>query len=350
MRPDAPADRIAIVRAAILRSIPAEQLDLAEADDPMPAAGEAVLEVEACGICGTDLHILEGASYRPAVPFVLGHEPVGVVAEVGPGVDRAWLGRRATITLFVGEGSCPYCAAGDERLCSDLVGISGVLALPGGFAERMLVRERQLVELPTGLAADAAATLVDGGATATNAVRVAETLVARAPAPVRSGLTVIVGAGPIGHIVAELRRDAGRPAVLVQPSPLRREAAAALGHDVVESLDDLDEAPSVVIDCAGAPEALRWALDRLRPRGVFVAAGYAPVPSVDLATAARKELTITGVRSGDRADLLRILTLAADGRIRTPSVDTWPLADINSAIRALREHRVAGKAVIVPTA
>jgi 2-desacetyl-2-hydroxyethyl bacteriochlorophyllide A dehydrogenase len=336
------------VRAAVLRAIPAEKLHVVDVPEPEIEGDDLLMEVAACGICGTDLHILEGASYRPSLPFVLGHEPVGVIVRAGPLADASLVGRLVTITLFIGDGTCAYCRDGDQRLCQDLKGITGVFARPGGFAERLAVRTDQVVVLPSGLDAVIASTLVDGGATAVNSVRVAASLLDRAPLETRSRLTVVVGAGPIGIFVAELLREAGRPHVLVQESAVRREAASAMGHPVVGSLDEIDEPPAAVIECAGASSSLRWAFDRLLPHGAYVAAGYGLVPGLSLALAARKELSVTGVRSGRREDLVKILDLVASGVVRPPSVATWPLASINDSIDALRSKTLPGKAVVVP--
>lgn len=141
---------------------------------------------------------------------------------------------------------------------------------------------------------------------------------------------------------------AGRASIVVQSSPTRREAIRALGYTVVSGLYEIDASPAVVVDCAGASDALEWSFEHLAPHGAFVAAGYGPVPSHSLAPMARKELTITGVRSGRREDLVRILDLVGSGHVRAPAVETWSLSEINDAIEALRSRRVAGKAVIVP--
>ena len=326
------------VRAALLTSIPARHLDLGEVPEPTARPGELLLDVLACGVCGTDLHILDGASYRPELPFVLGHEPVGRVVAAGSPEDAEWVGRRVTITLFTGDGTCAWCRAGDERLCPALVSITGVLSAPGGFAQRLRVRTKQALQLPNSLSDAEAASLVDAGATAANSVRVANV-------PPGS-LTVIVGGGPIGFLAAELLRADSREVVIVQTSPARRDALAALGHEVRSSMEDVREHPAVVIDAAGAPEVLPWAMEALGPHGVYVAAGYGPVKHLDLAPLARKEATIVGVRSGRRDDLAHIVSLAADRSIRLPPISLWPLPAINEALDALRGRHVAGKAVI----
>src|SRR4051812_22098778 len=127
------------MRAALLTTIPTQHLESGEIPDPTPGPGELVIEMLACGICGTDLHILDGKSYRPELPFVLGHEPVGRVVATGSSEDADWVGRRVTMTLFTGDGSCAWCRAGDERLCPNLVSITGVVRANGGFADRLRV-------------------------------------------------------------------------------------------------------------------------------------------------------------------------------------------------------------------
>ena len=271
------------MRAAILEEIPADRLSLGTRPDPSAHSGELLLELLACGICGTDLHILDGSSYRPDLPFVLGHEPVGRVLAAGSPADSRWVGAIVTMTLFVGCGHCALCRGGDERLCVELQGISGVLGLGGGFTERMVIRTSQAVALPRGLGALEAASLVDAGATACNAVRVARTA-----AP--DALVVVVGGGPVGFFVAELLRQEQRPLVIVQPSAARRETLEALGHRVVPSLEDISERPGAVIDCAAAPGVVPWAIHHLEPRGAIIAAAYGPTDEYSLAQVSRREL------------------------------------------------------------
>lgn len=326
--------------AAVASTIPTADLEVREVADPAPSAGDLVLEVEACGICGTDLHILEGASYRPEPPFILGHEPVGRVVSAGSSTDSHWIGQRVTVSLFTGCGSCAWCRAGDERLCPDLVSITGVLTAPGGFAQRLRIRTAQAVVVPASLTSPQASTLVDAGATAANSIRAAGS--------VPDGLLVVVGGGPVGFLCAELARKGGWTVIVVQASPARRDALVRLGHTVVSRLEDVPGRPTVVVDAAGTPTVAPWAIGALAPRGLLVAAAYGPLERFDLAPAARKELRIVGVRSGRRNDLVEVLAAAADGSIRLPEISTWPLRDINDAFTALRAKSVPGKAVILP--
>jgi propanol-preferring alcohol dehydrogenase len=329
------------VKAALVRELPSAGFELADVAEPEPERDdEVVVQVEACGICGTDLHILAGEAYRPELPFVLGHEPVGRVVAAGAAAGE-WLGRRVTATLFEGCGACACCADGDERLCPDLRSILGVLGRNGAFAERFAVPARQLVAVPEALASDEAATLVDAGATASNAARVVLAHDRRRIA--------IAGGGPVGMLVAELLAAEGRTLVVAEANPARRAALEARGHAVAAGFDDVaDGELDCVVECSGSPHAPAWALDRLQPRGLLVLAGYAAVPQFDFAPVARKELTIRGIRSGSRADLERVLALAAERRIALPATRAWALEDIDQAFSALRRGAVDGKAVIQP--
>lgn len=337
------------MKAAVVHRLPTRTVEVGDVPSPELAEPDDVLvRVSCCGVCGTDLHILDGHSYRMPLPFVLGHEPVGVVAEIGSAVDRRWLGRRVTVTLFDGDGGrCALCReeavagpcqSGDERLCPQLRSVTGIQGAWGAFAEVVRVKARHLVEVPDALTDHQAATLVDGGATAFNAARRALEHEPRWP--------VVVGGGAVGMLVAEALEAAGRPAVVVEPSEIRRRALASLGHRVVADPAAVEQPVDCVVECSGSPAGPPWAVGRLAPRGVLVLAGYAVVPEMDFAPVARKELRIAGVRSGARRDLERVLEQAAAGRVRVPAVTRWPLGQINGALEALRLGEVPGKAVI----
>jgi 2-desacetyl-2-hydroxyethyl bacteriochlorophyllide A dehydrogenase len=329
------------VKAAVLSRLPAARLEIAEVPEPAIPPGSVLVEMSACGICGTDLHIMGGSSYRPELPFVLGHEPVGTIIAASPDVDRTVIGRRVAAAIFTGCGRCPPCRSGDERLCERGARVTGVLGPWGGFADRLVLAADHLVGVPAALSNVAAASLVDAGATAHNTVRVI-----MAGGRPRSSSMVVAGAGPLGLLVAGLLRVEGIAATLVEPNSVRREAAGALGLTAVASIEETQELLDVVADCAGVPEAVAPLLGRLAARGLYVSVGYSTVPRLDLAVVSRRELTIRGIRSGSRADLARVLDLAADGTIRPPACQTWGLEGINDALGALRSGVVAGKAVI----
>ncbi len=323
------------MKAALLTRLPSPSLEIQTVPLPdIPPDGIEVT-VEACGVCGTDLHILNGASYRPVLPFVMGHEPVGVVSK-GP---RELMGRRVVPSIFVGCGRCDPCRAGDERLCAQGPLVTGVLGPWGGFAEKMWLYPSQPVVVPEGLSPWVAAALVDAGATAHNAATLA---LHRQPRRV-----VVLGGGPVGFLTASILRSQGSEVVVVEPNILRRDLLISRGYDTLIRLDQADPTPSsVVVDCSGVPEAFLAALNWLPTHGCCLIVGYSEVPRVDFAIVSRKELIFKGVRSGRRDDLIAVLELAQRRAIDVPPVTTWPLEHINDALSALQSGQVAGKAVI----
>lgn len=327
--------------AAVLNQLPTTSLEFAELPDPMAGAGEVVVRVTACGICGTDLHVMAGKSYRPSVPFVLGHEFVGVVSSAGVGAEH-WVGRRVVPALFIGCGSCPQCNAGDERLCEFDAQVIGVLGHPGGFASYVRMEASHLIEVPAEVVDTVAASLVDAGATAHNAVRVA--LEASAYGEARH---LVLGGGPLGLLAAELLLNAGDPVVVVELNPQRRAMLAERSVPHAASLGDVAGRFTTVVDCAGSPEPVAGALQLLRPRGRYLVVGYSVVPELDLSAVSRRELELRGIRSGRRSDLERVLGLVARGELLPPTITTWPLVQVNDALSALRQGAVAGKAVVV---
>lgn len=331
------------MRAALLTKIPAETLELRIVDEPIPGPSEVIISVFACGICGTDLHIIDGDSYQPQLPFVLGHEPVGTVISVGPDVDEAWVGRRVVPTLFLGCGICRACRAGEERLCEKGALATGVIGPWGGFADRMKLHVNQLLSVPESMSNITAAGLVDAGITAQNAVRILTERVHYDD----DERYLVIGAGPVGVYTAEFLRIAGYDFVIVESNLVRQAAAAERGYAVVSTLSELSGTFSAAIDCAGAADLVPDLLQILRSHGIYLSVGYTRLPEFDLSILARKELEIRGVRSGARIDLEKVLSLVASGSIAPPSSKTWKLDEINEALRSLQEGGVQGKAVIL---
>lgn len=329
------------MRAAVLVDIPSTDLRLEEVPDPAPGPGSVVISVEACGICGTDLHIMEGVSYRPSLPFIMGHEPVGVVTAVGSGVDKAMIGARVVPTLFVGCNKCEPCRSGDERLCEMGPSITGV-TLPGGFAECVELLTTQLVRVPEDIAPVVAASLVDAGPTAHNAFRVA-----LEKSMSGEGGYLVAGAGPIGLLIAELLRRNGSEVSMVESNAERQRAAQDRGFHVGRNLSELDGPFKSVIDCAASAGLVQQVLEQLLPHGVYVSVGYTRLQDFDLPLVSHKELVICGVRSGRRSDLEEILNLVANGSIVPAECEPSPLEDINRTLESLRAGKVRGKAVVV---
>lgn len=273
----------------------AGRFSVEEVPDPVPASDEAVLNVEYCGICGTDLHLAH--SERFPAGSILGHEFVGTIAELGSGVDVWQVGERVVANPFRPCGQCDICHAGQAYLCPAGV-TAGVGPLPGGYADQVAVPAENLLRLPESMTSRQAA-VVEPLAVALHA-----TLRAR---PALSDTVLIFGGGPIGLLLLQCVRLAGcRRAILVEPVARRREAAARLGADAV--IDPLAEDALVafrdftsligadhVFECAGVPATVRAAIVATRPGGALtqVAVPAHSIP-IHLGAIIQREITLRG--------------------------------------------------------
>jgi propanol-preferring alcohol dehydrogenase len=298
------------------------------------------VRVAACGVCRTDLHVAEGDLPRPKLPLVLGHEVVGRVDALGPGVAGLALGDRVGIPWLGWTcGACRACATGRENLC-EAARFTGY-DLDGGYAEAAVVDARYAFPIPAGYSDAEAAPLLCAGL-----------IGYRAWAPVREAERLgIYGFGAAAHIVAQLARHAGQR-VYAFTRPGDREAqefARSLG---AEWAGDSGEAPPAPLDAAilfapvGAlvPAALR----ATAPGGTVVCGGIhmSDVPSFPYALL-WGERTVRSIANLTRRDGEELLALAPRVPVRTEVVP-YPLERANVALADLREGRLRGAAVLVP--
>lgn len=298
---------------------------------PAPGPGELRVEVEASGLCGTDLHIASG-EYPLARPSVtLGHEYAGRVVEVGPGVEAFGVGDR-----IVADPSIPcrvrsYCHSSRPHLCenSEALGVT----LNGGLAEHSIVPITQAYRVPDGLPSEAAA-LTEPLACALHAVDLSG---------VRPGdSTLVLGAGPIGVLCAALLVTAGASSVLVsEPNPERRERVREVGGEPVDPGSVSEAQADVVFECVGRVETMGTAVKAARPGGMVMWVGVAP-PEAEVAVRPydlfRRELTIRGSYTNPYV-MERSLALLASGRLNWETIVThrYPLDDFEQAWTAHRE-------------
>src|SRR5512143_3901005 len=257
---------------------------------------EALVDVEACGICGTDVHIVEGTS-RSTPPVVLGHEYAGTIVEMGKGVQGHAVGERVAVDPNIACGECFYCRRGLVHLCSRLRALG--VDIDGGMAEFCIVPSRQLYTLGREMAPEVCA-FVEPLSCAVHGID---------RAGIRHGdSVVIIGGGPIGQIMLQLARSAGAAfTALVEPQKKKREIAEKLGATLTsdplsagvgESLRaSLPEGADVVIECAGLTATSELALNLARRGGTVVFFGVCPIGATIPLEPNRvyfKELTIVG--------------------------------------------------------
>ncbi|MCA9102411.1 MAG: alcohol dehydrogenase catalytic domain-containing protein, partial [Planctomycetales bacterium] len=293
------------------------------ADVPCPEIGpdEVLIATRTCGICRTDLHIQDGLAYVPNLPHVPGHEPAGVVAEVGHDVDEIAVGQRVVPHLFVRSGECRYSLAGQDAQATHLEGIIGV-TLPGGFAEYFKAPARNLLVLPDEVPFDAGGLTSCAVITAVHAYRKAGLE--------RGDTAVVLGAGGIGLILVQLLASAGVRTVAVSRSPaslaLANGAGAALAiradaDDTIIQIREFagpgSDGADVVFEMVGRADTMKAAASYVRRGGRIVVIGEeAEYPAIDTIAIAQRELEIVGARNGGRKDAVDALEMMATGAIR----------------------------------
>jgi threonine dehydrogenase-like Zn-dependent dehydrogenase len=284
---------------------------------PEPGPREVVVGVERAGVCGTDAEFFSGAmaylhSGQAAYPIRIGHEWSGVVAEVGAGIDPAWLGRRVTGDTMLGCGTCERCTGGRQHLCADRHEIGIRNGWPGALAERLPVPVRALHSLPDAVG-PALGALVEPGGNALRAVR---------GAALSAGERLLVlGPGTIGLLVALIAAAQGVEVHLLGLPGASLDFARSLGLKHAWTADTLPRLRfDAVVDASNAAGLPALALDLVEPGGRVVYVGLAGERSlVDTRTIALKDVTAVGVLSASGA-LAGTIAMYASG-----AVDPSPL-------------------------
>jgi propanol-preferring alcohol dehydrogenase len=328
------------MRAMQLRA-PGEALRPAELADPEPGAGELCVRVRACGVCRTDLHVVDAEMAGARLPLVPGHEIVGVVERVGAGVEGFAVGARVGIPWLAWTcGRCRFCTRGAENLC-ERARFTGYTR-DGGYAELVVADARYCFSLPDALADDvSAAPLLCAGLIGYRCLRAAGDAA-------RLGL---YGFGAAAHIAAQVARHEGRRVfAFTRPGDtVAQRFAIACG---AEWAGNSDAAPPEPLDAAvlfapvGAlvPAALR----AVEPGGTVVCGGIhmSPIPSFAYELL-WGERVLRSVANLTRSDAREFLALAPRIPVRTHT-QALPLSQANEALRRLRDGELQGAAVLVP--
>jgi len=331
------------MRAMVLRK-PGEPLVADEIPVPEPGPGQVLIGIAACGVCRTDLHVIDGDLPDPKLPLVLGHEIVGRVAGLGEGVSGFHLGDRVGVP-WLGHscGVCPYCRLGAENLC-DAPGFTGY-SIDGGYAEFCVADAAYVFALPEDLAdspGDAAlAPLMCAGL-------IGHRTLSRAGQGQKIG---IYGFGAAAHLVAQVARWQGRQVfAFTRPGDTAaQEFARELG---AEWAGGSNEKPPEELDAAliFAPigALIPVALKAVRKGGRVVSGGIhmSDIPSFPYRLL-WEERELTSVANLTRKDGDEFLALAPKARLKT-RVTEFALEDANEALEAMRSGTLTGAAVLVP--
>lgn len=319
-------------------------LVIEERDQPVPAAHEVLVRVEAVGICGSDVHYYENGRIGPYVvdaPMVVGHEAAGTVFAVGDDVDPARVGQLVALEPGVPDRTCDQCLAGRYNLCSNVV-FFATPPVDGAIAQYVAIDAAFAHPAPPDLNAEAAA--------------MAEPVSVGIWAARRAGISpgdrvLVTGAGPIGLFAAQVARAFGATSVTVTDlSEFRLAVARDLGMSAVSANETLAGPFDVLLECSGASPAWRSGVAALAPAGraVLVGMGVEEL-SLPVSIVQGRELTITGVFRY-RGTYPAALSLIASGAVDTSRLVThrFALRDTEEALTLARRDPRSLKAVVQP--
>jgi L-iditol 2-dehydrogenase len=292
-------------------------LEFVDRPQPVPGAGELLVRVAACGICGSDVHGFDGSSGRRIPPLVMGHEAAGVVAEVGPGVERFGIGDRVTFDSTIYCGECNFCGRGEVNLCDrrEVLGVScGDYRRDGAFAEYVRVPERITYKLPDAMPFEEAA-MLEAVSVALHAVAVSD---------LQGGETaLVIGAGMIGLLTLQAARAAGCSRVFIADVDATRlalarqlgatEALHLSGNELVRRCQELTGGAGVdvVLEAVGRDETVSTAIDAVRKGGTVTLIGnVTPEVRLPLQKVVSRQLRLQGTAAscGEYPQAIEMIT------------------------------------------
>ncbi|AAL52106.1 zinc-dependent alcohol dehydrogenase family protein [Brucella melitensis] len=327
------------MKAMVLEK-PGQPLVLVERPDPLPGPGQIRLKVEACAVCRTDLHVVDGELERPKLPLVPGHEIVGVIDAVGTGVDPSRTGRRVGVP-WLGHtcGACDYCRSGAENLC-DAPLFTGYTR-DGGFATHVVADADFAFDLDEAADPVALAPLFCAGLIGWRSLK-------KAGEGKRIGL---YGFGAAAHIIAQVCRWQDREVyAFTKPGDTEaKDFARSLGAVWAGDSDILPPSPlDAAIIFAPAGELVPAALRAVRKGGRVVCGGIhmSDIPSMPYSIL-WEERALVSVANLTRNDAEEFFPLARAAGVRTHTT-IYPLESANEALADLRSGRLSGAAVLVP--
>lgn len=334
------------MKAAVVTAF-SQALEIVERDIPTPGHGQVLVRLEACGLCHTDIHAAGGDwPVKPTLPFVPGHEGIGIVEELGEGVTGRRIGERVAIAwLGSACGVCRYCVDGRETLCEKQEN-SGY-SIDGAFAEYALASAAFVVPVPDGISPVDAAPLSCAGVTTYKAMKVAKV------AP--NDLVGVFGIGGLGHLAVQYAAIMGGSVVAIDISQDKLDLASTLGAEHVvdasrtepvaalEALGGLD----VAVVLAAAPHVFEEAFRSLRRGGRLICValpGGGATMDIPIFETVLKGISIIGSIVGTRQDLTEVFALHASGRTRVVA-QTRSIDDVNEAIAEVTSGKVDARLV-----
>ena len=336
------------MKAAVVTDFDAP-LEIQDLPVPEPQPGEVLVRMETSGLCHTDIHAAHGDwPVKPSPPFVPGHEGVGIVEELAPGVVEVGLGDRVALPwLGYACGTCDYCVSGWETLCLEQKNMG--YSIDGGFGEYATAYARYVVRVPDGVDPFDAAPLTCAGVTTYKAIKVAGTR--------SSDLVAVFGVGGLGHMAIQYARIAGGRVIAVDLYDEKLDLARTLGAEFTVNAAKEDPAAAIqelggadqAIALAVSPKSFEQAYRSLRRGGtlVFVALPAENHVTLPIFETVLNGITVVGSIVGTRADLREVFELHAAGKTEVTR-ETRPLEEVNDAIADVEVGNVVARVVFRP--
>ena len=323
-------------------------LVIKEVDVPKVGAGQILVKTEACGVCHTDLHAAKGDwPLKPTLPFIPGHEAIGLVVAVGAGVTIVKVGDRVGVPwLYSACGHCEHCLSAWETVCGEAQ--FGGYTKNGGFAEYVLADPNYVAHIPAGLTATEAAPLICAGVTTYKGIKETQA---------KPGQWIAIsGAGGLGHLAVQYAKAMGLKVCAIDIDDGKLAHATKLGADYVVNAKNGDPAAAVkkvtgggahgVLITAPSLIAFKQGVGMARKRGTCVLVGLPPgefpVPLFDVVANC---ITIRGSFVGTRQDMAEALSFAAEGKVKA-DIELQPLAAINDVFARLERGDVPSRVVL----
>jgi len=331
---------------------PNQPFQLEDVPTPEPGPGDVRVRIRAAGMCHTELHFESGLLNLGVAPLTMGHEIAGEIDRVGRGVDDARVGQRVLVYYYAGCGECEWCRAGQENLCGSLRAEYGFFN-DGGYAEYIVVPDRNAVELPDGIPLQDAAPIGCGVTTAVHACALAGLA--------KGDVAVVYGVGAVGFGLIQVARLRGARVIGIGRSRDKLDRARDLGAgDVVNAAEEPDvgaavrrltggRGADVVFELVATSDTMVHATTMLAKRGRLVFVGYSEdgyhVHPIQLVI---NEAAVSGSVGNTMDELREAIALVSDGKVRTLVDRTLPLSQWEEGLTALREGRLIGRVVLEP--
>ena len=310
---------------------------------------EILVKIEACGVCHSQLHSIEGdwkdIGIPPTLPTVPGHEVVGKIIEIGNDVTKFKTGERVGITPLLGSClDCQYCNEGKEYLCENM-DVTGE-SLKGGYTEYITVSEDFATKVPDNMKSEYAAPLFCAGITAYKAVKAAE--------PEKNKKIAIFGIGGVGHMAIQFAKIQGCEVNAVSRKEKHLDVAKKIGADnafvyssnqeqFLQNVNKTYGLFDAAIVFAPVDEVTDTAIKSIKKGGIVVIATVGKIPNF----LAFEEKTIRGTLIGSRKDMEDVIKIASENKLEVVT-ETFPLEEANQVLVKLKNSEIDGRAVLIP--